>query len=90
MCFVCLYFLQASVIRMLENFISTNVFRDGLRVYLSRYAYKNASTEVILALCFALLCYLHSSQNMLWTYSPCFVCVCVCLRLLCIKVSVGI
>lgn len=35
----------ASVLRMLEQYIGPNVFRDGVRQYLRTYAYDNADTQ---------------------------------------------
>ncbi len=38
------YSKGGSVLRMLEDYLSTDVFRAGLRLYLDRHAYANAST----------------------------------------------
>ena len=34
----------ACMIRMLENYVGSTAFRDGLRVYLRRHMYRNAET----------------------------------------------
>ena len=34
----------ASVLRMLEQYLGANVFRDGVRLYLDRHAFKNTAT----------------------------------------------
>ncbi|RIB16976.1 hypothetical protein C2G38_2142835 [Gigaspora rosea] len=39
------YFKGASVIRMLSNFIGENIFLAGIRRYLKRHEYSNASTD---------------------------------------------
>jgi len=39
------YAKSASVIRMLHDFLGDNVFRDGLRAYLAKFAYRNALTQ---------------------------------------------
>jgi puromycin-sensitive aminopeptidase len=39
------YAKGASVIHMLASFLGEEVFRDGLRFYLKKHAYKNAQTE---------------------------------------------
>src|SRR4029077_4674668 len=34
-----------AVIRMLESYVGEDVFRDGVRRYMKRYAYKNTVTD---------------------------------------------
>jgi puromycin-sensitive aminopeptidase len=39
------YVKGAAVLHMLEQYLGANTFRDGIRIYLTRHAYANASTK---------------------------------------------